>query len=510
MAVNERTSDAPPSSGRAERSIARDPEVATVGSKPTAKNLTPGDFPIGTVVADKYRIEATLGEGGMGVVVAATHLQLRERVALKFLRLDDGGQGDVRPRFRREAQICAKIRNEHIVRVIDVGTFRDAEYMVMEHLVGTDLRKAQRANDGPLSIERAIELTLQICDGLAEVHAAGIVHRDLKPSNIFLTKKNDGTELVKILDFGISKWTAPDDFAEEDLTKTGAILGSPKYMAPEQLFGSSSVDARADIWSIGAILYELVTGHVPFNEPSFARLCAELASGDPPEPPRSHAPDLPAELDAAIMLCLQPDLDERLPNVAVLAGELLAAVKDPNADAVRLRLEATLASGQANSSGSVPAMKSGQYTSLSMAKSGSNPSIRIVLDSMTPEAMFATGPAPEPARASRGWMIAALLLLPAFAFAAWRASSKTAPPPPPKVVAVASAAPSVTTMSVVAAAPPTASASTVAAPVSASASAKKTTKLIKPLELTPPPTASVATTAEPTVKKKHNPLEERQ
>jgi serine/threonine protein kinase len=343
-------------------SVERAPEVSTLGAHSAPRSLRTNDFPAGTVIDGKYRIDAPLGEGGMGVVVAATHLQLRESVALKFLRLEEGdNQADMRSRFRREAQICAKVRNEHIVRVIDVGTFGDVEYMVMEHLTGSDLRKLQQ-DAASFSLDRAVDIAVQICEGLAEVHAQHIVHRDLKPSNIFITRRADGSELVKILDFGISKWTAAPDGTADDLTKTGAVLGSPKYMAPEQLFGSSSVDARADIWSIGAILYELIAGQAPYNQPSFARLCAELASGEPPLPPNTHRDDLPDELNAAIMLCLEPDLDARLPDVAVLAGELLSAVKHDAADAKRGRLAGIL--------GTTPpddANRSGQYIAQSLS-----------------------------------------------------------------------------------------------------------------------------------------------
>ncbi len=484
-------------------SIDRAPEVRTLAAPSAhARVLSSRDFPTGTIIDGKYQIVAPLGEGGMGVVVAAMHLQLRETVALKFLRLDEGRNlSDLRSRFRREAQICAKVRNEHIVRVIDVGTFGDAEYMVMEHLVGTDLRRLQKETV-PFPLERAVDILVQICDGLAAVHAHGIVHRDLKPSNIFVTKGSDGTELVKILDFGISKWTAAPETPDDDLTKTGAVLGSPKYMAPEQLFGSSTVDARADIWSIGAILYELVTGQAPFHQPSFARLCAELASGEPPEPPNLYRDALPEELDAAIMLCLQPNPDERLPNVAVLAGELLAAMKRDGADTVRARLSNVLGNTPGDD-----AMKSGQYVTQSL-------SVRL---SVAPTATAVTQPAlaPPPVAAQpplrRGiWIAAAAAGIVIVAQVGIRAMGQ--PSTAAQVVAAPREAPAVT----LGAAPESSAPPPLVAPVVTVAPIASAPKPVLAIQFTtkvtasasvapPPPPAAVALE-----KKKLNPLEERE
>ncbi len=235
----------------------------------------------GTVIDGKYRVDAVLGRGAMGVVVAATHQELREKVALKFLYVRADNGSDFRARFRREAQVSAKLKNEHITRVIDIGTWREhALFMVMEHLTGTDLRKVTR-NFGALPVDRAVDYIIQVCEGMAEAHAHGIIHRDLKPSNLFVTKRADGTDLIKILDFGISKWSAQEGELD-DLTQTGVVLGSPKYMSPEQLFGSGAVDVRADVWSIGAIFYELLVGHPPFDFPTLTRICAELSSTRPP------------------------------------------------------------------------------------------------------------------------------------------------------------------------------------------------------------------------------------
>src|SRR3984957_4604774 len=236
---------------------------------------------IGSVVDGKYKVERVLGRGAMGVVIQATHVHLGEKVALKFLRYRaKAGTEDFQTRFKREARVSAKLKNEHITRVIDVGVWKErVPYMVMDYLDGGDLRELIKGQ-GPLPIGTAIDYTVQVCVGIAEAHANGIVHRDLKPSNLFLTKRADGSDLVKILDFGISKWRAGAT-AIPEMPQTGLVLGSPKYMAPEQLFGSADVDARADVWSIAAILYEMLTGRPPYDYPTLTRICAELAADHP-------------------------------------------------------------------------------------------------------------------------------------------------------------------------------------------------------------------------------------
>jgi serine/threonine protein kinase len=341
--------------------------VSASGPRP----LTHADLPPDTVV-DKYRLGQVLGQGGMGLVVAAEHVQLRERVALKFLRVEGESGQSFRSRFRREAQICAQIKNEHITRVIDIGTYKDADYMVMERLAGSDLRGFLKQRSA-LDVAAAVDFAVQACEGLAEVHARGVVHRDLKPSNLFVTQRSNGSPLIKILDFGISKWASEMDAEEEELTQTGAVLGSPKYMAPEQLFGSSTVDARADVYSIGAILYEMLTGRPPFEEPTFARLCVRISSGQAPVRPRERRAEIPEELDVAVMLCLEPSAATRLPNVAAVAGEILAAIGDRLAEATRERLQAVLDGGTSSSAATGPLMRSGQYVaaSLTLSRTGS-------------------------------------------------------------------------------------------------------------------------------------------
>jgi serine/threonine-protein kinase len=334
-------------------SNARDALGDATGDKqqPAATSIDPdeegkallSDLTVGSVVDGKYRVDQVLGRGAMGVVVAATHLQLGEKVALKFLRYraKAGVNDDFQTRFRREARVSAKLRNEHITRVIDVGVWRDhVPYMVMDYLAGTDLRDVVKAS-GPLPIGTAIEYTVQVCDGIAEAHANGVVHRDLKPSNLFVTKRSDGSDLIKILDFGISKWSA-GEAAVDELTQTGVVLGSPKYMAPEQLFGSSEVDARADVWSVGAILYEMLCGRPPFDLPSFTKICAELSTDRLPPSLVARRPEITPELEAVVMKCFVRTPENRIANVAELAGDILAAVQAPFADAVRSKIAYTL------------------------------------------------------------------------------------------------------------------------------------------------------------------------
>jgi serine/threonine-protein kinase len=282
------------------------------------------DAPVseGEVLAGKYRVERVLGVGGMGVVVAAHHLQLDKRVALKFLLPEASANPEVVARFAREARAAVKIESEHVARVSDVGVLESgAPYMVMEYLVGGDL--AHRLTEhGALSIEEAIDYLLQACEAIAEAHAAGIVHRDLKPANLFLTRRADGSALVKVLDFGISKATPPTGSQPDmSLTKTASVMGSPLYMAPEQMRSTRNVDARADIWALGVILYELLSGKVPFEATTMPELCAMVLT-EAPAPIREKRPDTPPGLWAVIERCLQKDPTKRFGNVAEMANAL--------------------------------------------------------------------------------------------------------------------------------------------------------------------------------------------
>lgn len=284
-----------------------------------ALNVAAGD-----VVAGKYRVERMLGQGAMGIVVAARHEDLGQKVAIKLLHPDVSASDDGRERFLREARAAAKLESDHVTRVFDVGTFGNKNaYMVMEHLEGSDLEKYLDAH-GALPIEEAVDYVLEALEALAHAHAHGMVHRDIKPSNVFLTQRVDGTRRVKILDFGISKTESGlgvSSPGSSTLTSPQAVLGSPAYMAPEQIRSSKHVDQRADIWSVGVMLYELVTAKSPFLGESVGDTLARVLVGQA-EPLSSLRPDAPRELVDAVARCLESDEKKRFQTVAELANAL--------------------------------------------------------------------------------------------------------------------------------------------------------------------------------------------
>jgi serine/threonine-protein kinase len=274
----------------------------------------------GEVLAGKYRVERVLGVGGMGVVVAATHLDLLEPRALKFMLPTALDNAEAVERFLREARAAARLRSEHVAKVHDVGRLDNgAPYMVMEYLAGADLGAVLKQR-GPLPAHEAALYTIQACSALAEAHDAGIIHRDLKPANLFLTHRPDGSPCVKVLDFGISKMgAAGSDF---EMTKTHAVLGSPHYMSPEQMRSARNVDARSDVWSLGVILYKLTTGKAPFRGQNITELISAVLEGAPPPPSQLRA-GLPFALDAVVARCLRRKPEERFQSVTDLAAALM-------------------------------------------------------------------------------------------------------------------------------------------------------------------------------------------
>jgi serine/threonine-protein kinase len=293
---------------------------------------------VGDIIDGKYRVERVLGRGGMGIVVAARHLRLGQEVAIKFPVARLSLRSDVVARLVREGRAAMAIRSEHVARVHDVGTLDGGEpYLVMEYLVGHDLGEIL-AGSGPLPIATAVEYILQATEALAEAHARGIIHRDLKPSNLFLSQRPDGSPLVKLIDFGISKSANGD--LDPLRTDPGAVIGSPLYMAPEQMRSVREVDARSDIWALGATLHTLVSGEPPFEAGTLVEIHERILRGTPLL--RATRPDAPAALEAALLRCMQRDPADRYATVADLA-DALAAVAPEHARGSALRARRILA-----------------------------------------------------------------------------------------------------------------------------------------------------------------------
>jgi serine/threonine-protein kinase len=275
---------------------------------------------VGDVVAGKYRLEKVAGEGGMGIVYAAEHLVLKQRVAVKVL-LPSAAQSDaVVERFAREAQAAAKITSEHVARVMDAGSLKSgAPFLVMEFLEGCDLEELLELSKEPLQVEEAVDYIIQALEGLAHAHAAGIVHRDLKPANLFLACRPDGGNTIKLLDFGISKSVKA---RPEDKRLTGQhVLGSPIYMSPEQLRNAKDIDGRADLWSIGVVAYELLTNEVPFDGEGVGEIFAAVLEKEV-EPVHHKNWRVSEELSRIIEKALSRNVEDRWQDAAILAKKL--------------------------------------------------------------------------------------------------------------------------------------------------------------------------------------------
>jgi serine/threonine-protein kinase len=272
----------------------------------------------GDVIDGKYRIEDTLGAGGSGIVVAARHLILDQRVAIKMLLHPATRDPEAAERLIREALAISAIKSEHVAKVLDVGRLSGGSpYMVMELLVGTDLGRLRRARLR-LPAQDAVDAILQACEPVAEAHAMGIVHRDLKPQNMYVVARPDRSLAVKVLDFGLSKI---ENVRGGRLTATGVVAGSPQYMAPEQMQSLKNVDQRADIWSLGVILYYLVSGRRPYDGKSIPEIWTAIISR-PPIALKHLMPNTPDALDAAVMRCLERDPDRRWQSLADLVQAL--------------------------------------------------------------------------------------------------------------------------------------------------------------------------------------------
>lgn len=273
----------------------------------------------GEVVLDRYRVERPIGRGGMGEVYEATHITLGSRVALK-LPLGKNPSGRGAARLLREAQLAASLDPDRVVRVLDVGVLGDGRpVIVLERLEGETL--AERIErERRLDVVAAVDFTIGACLGLAEAHARGIVHRDVKPSNLFLAKRRDGTRVVKVLDFGVAALRASGETEDTRLTDSRAPVGSPPYMAPEQL-RSREVDARTDVWGLGVTLFELLAGRLPFDGPSAAAVSAAIVADEPAEL-RTLREDVPDGLADVVRKCLTKGPAERPADALALAREL--------------------------------------------------------------------------------------------------------------------------------------------------------------------------------------------
>ena len=293
-------------------------DVETLPALPSEGAPTASAFAIGSIVGGKYLVEGAIAQGGIGVVVVARHVALQQRVAIKHLKPRALTNPSIVERFVREARLTAQITSEHVVRVHDVGSLPDAgPYMVMEYLVGETL--GQMLKSGPFPIGTAVDYVLQACDALAEAHSLRIVHRDIKPENLFLAHRGSNSPILKIIDFGISK-IAPeqgDDGAWAHETAAGERYGTPLYMSPEQLRANPEVDARTDIWALGVVVHELLTGSLPFDGADLPRLCASILTA-PPIGLTAIRRNVPAALEAIALRCLEKDPQQRFRN----AGEL--------------------------------------------------------------------------------------------------------------------------------------------------------------------------------------------
>lgn len=284
-------------------------------------DVRPGD-----ILAGKYRVERVLGSGGMGYVVAARHLSLDQLVALKFLRTGALDSTEATTRFLREAKAAVKLKNEHVAKVFDVGTLDTREpYMVMEYLEGSDLAALLKQR-GTIPAHEAADYVLQACEALAEAHGHGIIHRDIKLANLFLTRGPTGAPLVKVLDFGVSK-TNPFGESEHDMTRTSSMLGSPRFMSPEQMRDPRAVDGRTDLWSLGVCLYRMVAGRAPFDAETLGQLFTAVMHENP-EPLARLCPDLPPGFANVVHRCLEKDPATRFGSAAELAYALLPFVAD--------------------------------------------------------------------------------------------------------------------------------------------------------------------------------------
>lgn len=320
------------------------------------------EVPAGEILAGKYRVERVVGAGGMGVVVRVTELGGEGVYALKFLRPSVARDAMAAKRFLREAEAARRIQDPHVVKIPDVGQLSTGSpYLVMEYLEGSTL-EARLAGGQSLPLGEACDLALQVVEGLAAAHAMGVIHRDIKPANLYLTSGSAGTVLLKIVDFGVSKILDPEGPEGPSLTCTQTAIGSPLYMSPEQMRSARTADYRTDQWSLGAVLYRMVTGQRPFDADSLPRLCLKVLDGDF-VPVGTLCPQLPADFPPVVERCLRVSPAERYADVAELAAAL-APFAGPTGQERAARCRAVLAAGRRPTvPGGVPVVEPSDPTS---------------------------------------------------------------------------------------------------------------------------------------------------
>lgn len=277
-------------------------------------------FEPGQVIHGKYELLRLLGVGGVGYVVAARHIGFDDLVALKFLRPEFATHHEAVSRFTIEARASFRLRSEHVARMLDVDIHDGVPFIAMELLEGTDLRNLLEVRR-VLEVGPTVDYLLQTCEALAAAHAIGVIHRDIKPENLFLLGNGDPTDHLKVLDFGISKVAVRGENRKTHQALTRMAVGTPPYMSPEQVRASSALDARSDIWSVGCVLYELLTGTAPFDRVSLMQACAAVLEDEPPSPKALNG-ELPDGLCEVIARCLRKDPNDRYADVASLAEAL--------------------------------------------------------------------------------------------------------------------------------------------------------------------------------------------